>query len=95
MIGDSDASPPRLSRTILRSVSRSFYLSIRLLPEKLRDPIALAYLLARATDTIADTVEISADVRMEELAKLAGLIQGNAGADTAEFLRFVRRAAKG
>ena len=79
--GGSDVSVPRLRRTILRSVSRSFYLSIRLLPGKLRDPIALAYLLARATDTIADTAEISAVVRMEELAKLAGLIQGKAEAD--------------
>lgn len=70
----------RLRRTILRSVSRSFYLSIRLLPAKLRDPIALAYLLARATDTIADTAEINAAVRMEQLGKLAGLIQGNAAA---------------
>lgn len=61
---------------ILRSVSRSFYLSIRLLPTKLRDPIALAYLLARATDTIADTAEISAAVRTAELAKLAASIQG-------------------
>ncbi len=92
MTGDSDASPARLSRTILRSVSRSFYLSIKLLPEKLRDPIALAYLLARATDTIADTAEISADVRMEELAKLASLIQGNAAADTrTSFASFATR----
>ena len=61
---------------VLRAVSRSFYLSIRLLPEKLRDPIALAYLLARATDTIADTSEISAELRAQELEKLAAQIQG-------------------
>ncbi len=61
---------------ILRSVSRSFYLSIRLLPKELRDPIALAYLLARATDTIADTSEISAELRAAELKKLAVCIQG-------------------
>ena len=66
----------RLRGPILRSVSRSFYLSIRLLPKKLRDPIALAYLLARATDTIADTTEISADIRAAELKKLAERIQG-------------------
>jgi len=60
---------------LLRSVSRSFYLSIRLLPAKVRDPVALAYLLARATDTIADTTEVEANVRVRELANLAAMIQ--------------------
>ena len=45
----------RLRGPILRSVSRSFYLSLRTLPRPLRDPLSLAYLLARATDTLADT----------------------------------------
>jgi farnesyl-diphosphate farnesyltransferase len=66
----------RLRGPILRSVSRSFYLSIRLLPAQLRDPIALAYLLARATDTLADTVEVNAHMRDESLRKLARAIQG-------------------
>ena len=42
-------------RDILRRTSRSFYLTIRLLPETVRGDVSLAYLLARATDTIADT----------------------------------------
>jgi farnesyl-diphosphate farnesyltransferase len=42
-------------REILRRTSRTFYLTIRLLPRAVRDEVALAYLLARATDTIADT----------------------------------------
>jgi phytoene/squalene synthetase len=42
-----------------QSVSRSFYLTIRFLPRPLREPVGLAYLLARATDTIADTVHHS------------------------------------
>jgi len=42
-------------KEILRRTSRSFYLTIRLLPKAVRGDIALAYLLARATDTIADT----------------------------------------
>ena len=45
---------------LLRGVSRSFYLSIRLLPAPLRRPIAVAYLLARAADTLADTAELPA-----------------------------------
>jgi farnesyl-diphosphate farnesyltransferase len=68
-------------REILRSVSRSFYLSIRILPRGLRDPIGLAYLLARATDTIADTAELSAEVRGENLRLLADAIQGNSPAE--------------
>ena len=40
---------------LLKDVSRSFYLTLRVLPGKVRSPIGLAYLLARTTDTIADT----------------------------------------
>jgi len=67
-----------LDAEILRSVSRSFYLSIRFLPAQLRKPIALAYLLARTTDTVADTAQISASVRMETLKLLSNGIQDTA-----------------
>lgn len=63
---------------VLRAVSRSFYLSLRILPEPLRDPLSLAYLLARATDTIADTTQVPVTLRMEALRELAGAIQGPA-----------------
>lgn len=65
-----------LRGVVLRSVARSFYLSIRFLPAPLRDPIALAYLLARATDTLADTVEVDATQREASLQELARAIQG-------------------
>src|SRR5437773_10758170 len=72
----------RVLRTaILRSVSRSFYLSVRLLPAQLREPVALAYLLARATDTVADTTQIPGTVRMETLKMLSNGIQGTASRD--------------
>jgi farnesyl-diphosphate farnesyltransferase len=45
-------------RRILRGVSRSFHLSIQLLPPALQAPVAIAYLLARATDTVADTTAL-------------------------------------
>ena len=61
---------------ILRSVSRSFYLSLRMLPGSLRDPLSLGYLLARSTDTIADTSGPPVELRMESLRKLDGAIQG-------------------
>jgi farnesyl-diphosphate farnesyltransferase len=67
-----------LQTALLRSVSRSFYLSIRFLPAQLRQPIALAYLLARTTDTVADTAQISGSVRMETLKLLSDGIQGTA-----------------
>src|SRR5437667_4140824 len=70
-----------LQTTILRSVSRSFYLSIRFLPAQLREPIALAYLLARATDSVADTPGISVPVRIETLKMLSEGIQGKASCD--------------
>ena len=40
---------------LLKEVSRTFYISVRLLPKRIRMAIALGYLLARASDTIADT----------------------------------------
>jgi len=65
----------KLQGTILRSVSRSFYLSIRFLPAPLREPVALAYLLARTTDTVADTTSISSNLRTEALQTLSNAIQ--------------------
>ena len=72
---------------VLRSVSRSFYLSLRILPKALRDPLSLAYLLARATDTIADTPEPPAKLRAEALRDLALAIQGTTAGETVAQLR--------
>ena len=72
---------------LLRSVSRSFYLSLRFLPKPLRDPLSLAYLLARATDTIADTTEAPVALRTEALRTLAAVIQGAAQKEKSAQLR--------
>jgi len=72
------ASTQRLQTAVLRRVSRSFYLSIRFLPWRLREPVALAYLLARTTDTVADTARISGTFRRETLQTLSKAIQGKA-----------------
>jgi len=66
---------------ILGSVSRSFYLSIRWLPRKLRKPVGLAYLLARATDTVADTAEVPGPSRSEMLSTLGAAIAGEISPD--------------
>ncbi len=79
--GDSGHGFRSLETKILRSVSRSFYLSIRFLPALLRDPIALAYLLARTSDTVADTSQIPLMVRIETLKLLSDAIQGAASRD--------------
>ena len=58
-----------ISADLLKGVSRSFYLTIRVLPGPVRGPIHLAYLLARAADTIADTGELPSKVRLECLTR--------------------------
>jgi len=56
---------------LLKPVSRSFYISIRLLPRPLRQPVALAYLLARTSDTIADSSAVNVEKRIELLDRFA------------------------
>ncbi len=59
---------------LLASVSRSFYLTIRALPKPLRQPVRTAYLLARAADTIADTVDIPVPDRLTHLQRLRAIL---------------------
>lgn len=61
-------------RSLLKGVSRSFYLSIRLLPEAIQAPVAVGYLLARATDTVADTTELPYPDRLHGLKRMAQAI---------------------
>ena len=61
---------PMNSQQILQGVSRSFALSIRLLPGPLRQQVGLAYLLARLTDTVADTTTVAAGQRLSLLGSL-------------------------
>jgi farnesyl-diphosphate farnesyltransferase len=95
----SRPSARRVRTAILRSVSRSFYLSVRFLPAQLREPIALAYLLARTTDSVADTSEIPGTVRMETLKMLSDGIQGKASREVvidlmASFVPLQKNAAE-
>ena len=61
---------------LLKSVSRSFYLSMRFLPVPMREPISLGYLLARFTDTIADAPELPDEMRLALLDEFRLVIQG-------------------
>jgi farnesyl-diphosphate farnesyltransferase len=60
--------------TLLKGVSRSFYLSVRFLPRRIRLSIALGYLLARASDTIADTNQLPAAERIEFLRRFLSAV---------------------
>jgi len=71
-------APPvhQLSWPLLKAVSRSFYWTLRVLPRPVRPQIALAYLLARTTDTIADTNLVPLERRLEALQQLRKRILG-------------------
>jgi farnesyl-diphosphate farnesyltransferase len=64
-----------LGKQVLKGVSRSFYLTLRLLPAPMRDAASLGYLLARTSDTIADTAGISTGLRIETLAQFAAAVE--------------------
>ncbi|MBM3884059.1 MAG: farnesyl-diphosphate farnesyltransferase [Verrucomicrobia bacterium] len=66
--------PPLLA--LLEGVSRSFYLTLRMLPAPVRPQIGLAYLLARAADTIADTAAVPPGARWAVLEAYRLRIQG-------------------
>jgi farnesyl-diphosphate farnesyltransferase len=70
-----DASNEVLT-VLLRDVSRSFYLTLRVLPGPIRSQIGLAYLLARTTDTIADTELVPLSDRLQGLQALRKRIVG-------------------
>src|SRR2546425_11910045 len=63
------ASPDTLLRTVLRSVARSFYLTLAVVPSDVRTQVGVAYLLARAADTIADTDLIERSQRLQYLIR--------------------------
>ncbi len=62
---------------ILKRVSRTFYLSLNVLPRDVRRPVGLAYLFARAADTIADTRLISREKRLEYLELFRSEVREN------------------
>jgi farnesyl-diphosphate farnesyltransferase len=65
---------------LLKATSRSFYLTLRVLPAVVRPQIGLAYLLARTTDTIADTEIVPLAQRLDALQKLRERILGQSSA---------------
>ena len=70
-------------RQLLSAVSRSFYLSMRFLPREMRPGVAVGYLLARATDTVADTVDMDCRERLALLRMMGATVAGDASREAA------------
>jgi farnesyl-diphosphate farnesyltransferase len=71
-----DAEALHLCQAALPSVSRTFALTIRVLPGSLRDPVTVAYLLCRLADLLEDATGCDPAVRIEGLETLAHGIAG-------------------
>ena len=72
----TSSDPQESLMRLLRQVSRSFYLTLRILPSKIRPQICLAYVLARIADTIADTDLVASSERKSVLNKWAYCVSG-------------------
>lgn len=64
-------------KQLLKGVSRSFYLTLRMLPGEMRGAAGLGYLLARTSDTLADTESVPADARLLYLDWFDRSVVGN------------------
>ena len=93
----ASASQNELLGSLLKATSRSFYLTLRVLPGAIRPQIGLAYLLARTADTIADTELVPAEQRIDALKRLRERIQGTSTAplNFGELARQQASAAEG
>jgi len=65
-----------LTGPLLQAVSRSFFLTIRWLPRAMQDGVALGYLLARATDSVADTSSADSEAREQTLRRMGQAVAG-------------------
>ncbi|MEJ6719298.1 MAG: phytoene/squalene synthase family protein [Akkermansiaceae bacterium] len=68
-----------LNTKVLKDVSRSFYLSLRFLPKAFRSSTSVGYLLARASDTIADAGELGVEERRELLSQFVKFVETGEG----------------
>ena len=87
----ADLLDPELD-TILEGTSRSFYLSLKELPSGVRSQVGLLYLLARTSDTIADSERGSTEDRLVALEQYNEYAQGRSDTppDLSELARLQR-----
>lgn len=76
-----DAEATRFCREILPSVSRTFTLSIRVLPGTLGQAVLVAYLLCRVADTIEDDPAMPAERKIELLDLFLECLDAEAAGD--------------
>ncbi len=76
---------------LLKSVSRSFYLSMRFLPPAMREPVSLGYFLARFSDTIADAPGLPDEDRLALLDEFRLVLQGRQAAVGADLVALASR----
>lgn len=69
-----------LGKQVLKGVSRSFYLTLRLLPRPMRGAASLGYLLARTSDTLADTAAAPVEARLQCLDQFQRALAGKSEA---------------
>ena len=62
--------------TLLKDTSRSFFVTLEMLPKRIRRQVGLLYLLARVADTIADTKTGSAQQLIDALSQYDSVAQG-------------------
>lgn len=58
---------------LIQGVARSFALSLLVLPAGMRTPVGLAYVLARASDTVADSMDVGARDPAQRIARLRAI----------------------
>lgn len=80
-LGEGPTKAPLSKRALLhdllKQVSRLFYTSLAVVPANVRDQVSLAYLFARAADTIADTDIIERHWRLELLGRFRDQFAGD------------------
>ena len=67
-----------LGKQVLKGVSRSFYLTLRLLPAPMRGAASVGYLLARTSDTLADSAVLTVSDRQGCLDQFGRCVSGEA-----------------
>jgi len=92
LLGMSPSTAAELD-AVLRAVSRSFYLTLKAVPRRVRRQIGLGYLFCRAADTIADTRLLPAAERLEHLATLRAQF-GDSSLDAAAVRRIGARVGE-
>lgn len=75
-------------------LARSFYLTLRVLPARMRRPVTLAYFMARAADTIADSDALGGQAKRRYLARLRAALREDASglSDLTQMASTVARA---